>query len=377
MMFICKQVLTSEGWKENQLIRIANGQVAGIEDAPNQADVPVYPYRLIPGFIDVQVNGGGGVLFNQQCEAGALRKMMEAHRAFGTTALMPTLITDTTDVMVAAARAIKDARVEGVPGIIGVHFEGPWLSKARKGVHSENFIRLPSDQELAILNDDALGVVMVTLAPESTPVEMIKQLTAAGVHVFLGHSNATSEQVNAALEAGAVGFTHLYNAMSPMQSRAPGMVGVALANNNAYAGLIVDGFHVDAQCCKVAINAKGKERIMLVTDAMAVAGTSLCEVPFFDTKILREGNKLTTPQGTLAGSCLTMIEAVQNTVKWCGVSVEDAIAMASSTPAAMLGVSDQYGSIAVGQQADFMCVDDDLNIRHLWQQGKPIALSKE
>ncbi|WP_258807623.1 N-acetylglucosamine-6-phosphate deacetylase [Pseudidiomarina sp. CB1] len=369
-MFVCDYVLTPNGWAHNQLITLEHGRVKTLQDAPTAHDFPTYHGRLVPGFIDVQVNGGGGVLFNQERTPKALQHIMAAHLQHGTTGMLPTLITDSIEAMVDAAQAIKDAKQQGIPGIIGVHFEGPWLSVKRKGVHSEHYIREPSAAELEILTDPELGLVMVTLAPETAPVSVIQKLTAAGIKVFLGHSDASAEQVNQALDAGAVGFTHLYNAMSQLHSRAPGMVGVCLARD-AYAGIIVDGYHVDPQACQVAFRAKGKEQMMLVTDAMALAATDATEVPFFDTKIQRDGDKLTTPDGTLAGSCLTMIDAVRNTVNMCGVPLADAIAMASSTPAKMLGIAHEVGHIAPGQQANFMLLDEHLNIAQLWLLGEP------
>ena len=369
-MFVCENVLTPQGWRQNQQIAFTDGRLTVIEDAPAQHDLPVYQGWLVPGFIDVQVNGGGGVLFNQQRDAAGLAHIMRAHRAHGTTAMLPTLITDSFAAMADAATAIKAARAAGVTGIIGVHFEGPWLSTARKGVHSEQFIRPPTAEELALISDAELGVVMVTLAPETVGSEVIQQLTDAGIRVFLGHSDATAAQVNTALDAGAIGFTHLYNAMSPLQSRAPGMVGVALARD-CYAGLIVDGYHVDPQACQGAFRAKGREQMMLVTDAMALAATDVQQVPFFDTEIIRHGDKLTTPDGTLAGSCLTMVEAVRNTVQMCGVTLQDAAVMASTTPATMLGL-EHYGRLSVGCQADMVLLDNDLNLVQLWQQGEPL-----
>ncbi|MGQ4276851.1 N-acetylglucosamine-6-phosphate deacetylase [Pseudidiomarina sp. E22-M8] len=370
-MFVCEQVLTSQGWRQQQLIKVESGIITAIDDAPTNHGYTVYQGQLVPGFIDVQVNGGGGVLFNQEPNPAALQKIMEAHREHGTTAMLPTLITDSYDAMCDAAAAMKTAKQQGIPGIIGAHFEGPWLSTARKGVHSAQFIRPPSAEEIALLSDPELGTLMVTVAPENVSPAVITQLSDAGIKIFLGHSDATAEQVNAALDAGAIGFTHLYNAMSPLQSRAPGMVGVCLARD-CYAGLIVDGYHVDPQACQVAFRAKGKNQMMLVTDAMALAATNAHEVPFFDTRIVREGDKLTTPDGTLAGSCLTMIDAVRNTVRQCDVSLADAVQMASLTPARMLGLDHLLGSIDVGKQADFMLLDSELNIVQLWQQGTAI-----
>ncbi|RUO63086.1 N-acetylglucosamine-6-phosphate deacetylase [Pseudidiomarina insulisalsae] len=368
-MFVCDYVLTPKGWQHHQQVSVEHGRIVSVSDAPEDHQLPTYHGRLVPGFIDVQVNGGGGVLFNQQRSPKALRHIMAAHLEHGTTGMLPTLITDSIEAMTDAAQAIKDAKQQGVAGILGVHFEGPWLCSKRKGVHSEKYIREPSEEELALLTDPELGLVMVTLAPETASTTIISKLANAGIKVFLGHSDASAEQVNEALKAGAVGFTHLYNAMSQLHSRAPGMVGVCLASD-AYAGLIVDGFHVDPQACQVAFRAKGKGQMMLVTDAMALAATDATEVDFFDTKIRRKGNKLTTPDGTLAGSCLTMIEAVKNTVNLCDMPLADAIEMASLTPAKMLGIAHEVGSIAPGHQANFMLLDEHLNIAQLWLHGE-------
>lgn len=368
-MFVCDYVLTPQGWLHNQQITVEHGRIRAIQAAPTDHNLPTYHGRLVPGFIDVQVNGGGGVLFNQERTPKALQQIMAAHLKHGTTGMMPTLITDSIAAMIDAAQAIKDAKQQGIPGILGVHFEGPWLSVKRKGVHSEKYIREPSKEELDILTDPELGLVMVTLAPETAPISVIKKLSEAGIKVFLGHSDADASQVNAALDAGAVGFTHLYNAMSQLHSRAPGMVGVCLARD-AYAGIIVDGYHVDPQACQIAFRAKGKEQMMLVTDAMALAATDATEVPFFDTKIQRDGDKLTTPDGTLAGSCLTMLDAVKNTVKMCGIPLAEAVEMASTTPAKMLGIDHEVGSIAAGQQANFMLLDEHLHIAQLWLHGE-------
>jgi N-acetylglucosamine-6-phosphate deacetylase len=350
------------------LLSVAAGRIVGLDDYQGEREVTRVSGSLVPGFIDAQVNGGGGCLFNQHTNVAGLQTMMQAHMAYGTTAMMPTLITDSFAVMEQAAHAIIEAR-QLHPAIVGVHFEGPWISQAKKGIHSEGFIRPPTEQELTLLTDPRLGKVMVTVAPETVTPEIIRRLARAGVLVFLGHSNAQQAQVEEALAAGAMGFTHLYNAMSAMQSRAPGMVGVAL-NSNAYAGLIVDGYHVEPSCCAIAFKAKGIERVMLVTDAMGLAATNQTQAVFFDTVIHRHGDKLTTPEGTIAGSCLTMDRAVKNAVTRCGMSLQEAVIMATKTPATMLGLADDIGSIAVGKQANFIALDKDMNMTQLWFQGE-------
>lgn len=370
MKIHCQQLLTPQGWVNDQSVWVEQGLITQIESATSaesdyQCDI------LAPGFIDLQVNGGGGVLLNQHTTASAITHMFGAHQAFGTTAMLPTLITDSAETMARAAQAIVEARQTHSGSIVGVHFEGPWLSQARKGVHPSEHIRAPIDTELQILRNKALGRVMVTLAPETVSPETIRTLVEDDITVFLGHSQATAEQTQAAIDAGATGFTHLFNAMSPLQTREPGMVGVALQSSHCYAGLIVDGFHVDPLCCDIAFKCLGKERLCLVTDAMALAASDEIEMPFFDTTIRKTNNKLTTPDGTLAGSCLTMIDAVRNTVAQGNISVYDALTMASTTPAFAIGVADERGRLEEGMRADMVALDHQLNIQIVFQGGKP------
>ncbi|WP_100643453.1 N-acetylglucosamine-6-phosphate deacetylase [Alteromonas facilis] len=373
MKITCDRILMGSDWKTNQTITIDNEIITDISPTTADKDTSAIQVNtLIPGFIDIQVNGGGGVLFNQTPNAEALHQMFNAHQAYGTTAMLPTLITDCERVMQQAADAIAEVRSTHPTQFIGIHFEGPWLSQARKGVHPPEFIRSPSAAELAILKRQDLGLVMVTIAPEHVPTDIIKDMVESGIIVFLGHSAATYQQVQSALDAGASGFTHLFNAMSPLQSREPGMVGAALAHDGCTAGLIVDGYHVDPVCCQIAIKTMGIERIALVTDAMALAACEANEMPFFDTTIRKENGKLTTPDGTLAGSCLTMHDALLNAQRMCNVSLAQAAYMASTSPAKALGIEHLQGHIAVGCHANLVALDDALAITHVFQQGRPL-----
>ncbi|QHJ12614.1 N-acetylgalactosamine-6-phosphate deacetylase [Paraglaciecola mesophila] len=374
MQFKCERLLTSNGWLNNQTIHVEQGIIRSISTTASQdAHLDFIAGSLVPGFIDVQVNGGGGVLFNQAPSVAGLTKISQAHRKFGTTGLMPTLITDELPVMQNAAQVMADAISQRVEGILGVHFEGPHLSKPKKGVHDESFIRPISDEELALYLRQDLGKVIVTLAPENVSPDVIKHLSQSGVKVCLGHSNADADTVLKAIEAGADGFTHLFNAMSAMQSRAPGMVGVALNTPHTYAGLILDHYHIDPICSEIAMKIKGKERLMLVTDAMGLIGTDQDSFMFGSQKVTRVGNKLTTEDGTLAGSHLDMLSAVKNAVNDIQLPLEDAIAMASTTPAHYLGLQDTHGDIAPGKRADFVALDDELNITALCQSGQFIT----
>ena len=366
--FTVDRVLTDEGWQQNALISVESGKIAAIEPEP-QGQNSHFKGTLVPGLVDLQVNGGGGKLLNLSPSLQTIEQMVLAHRQFGTTAMLPTLITDQYPVMSDCANAVAEALVSGVAEVLGVHFEGPLLNQKKKGVHPEKFIRGISDKELALFCRKDLGKVLVTLAPDNVTPDVIKDLVGQGVHVCLGHSNASYEQTCAALEAGATGFTHIYNAMSALQSRAPGMVGAALINKSSFAGLVLDHYHVHPAASRLAIESKGIEKVFLVTDAMAHVGSDADELPYFDTVIRRQNNKLTTPDGTLAGSCLDMWQAVLNAHNDLGLSLQDAIQMASKTPASYLGLESFIGSIKTGNRADFILLDQALTIEKVFVAG--------
>ena len=376
--FSVKKVLVDGQWLSDQVISINDGRIESITSKQDSdGNVPHFDRVMLPGFIDLQVNGGGGRLFNAQPELETLRCMTDTHRRFGTTGMLPTLITDDISVMQKSADAIAEAVSVNLPGVLGVHFEGPHLQAAKKGVHPEHFIRSATDAELALFTRKDLGRVLVTLAPDNVPVDIIRDLTNQGVKVCLGHSNASFDQTVAAIEAGADGFTHLFNAMSPLTSREPGVVGAALSRQDTYTGLILDHQHVHPAVSELAVRIKGTERMFLVTDAMAHVGYEHNELPYFDTVITRNGYRLTTPDGTLAGSCLDMIQAVVFAVKDLGVSLADAVAMAASTPADYMGLGEQFGRVAQGAQADFILTDDDLNIDSVYVAGHELYSIQE
>ena len=374
-MKICvEKALTPNGIINNAEVTVQAGKIIAV--APTNSPDNIQPGILIPGFIDVQVNGGGGVLFNQSPDAASLDTLARAHLKYGTTSMLPTLITDGESAMLRAADAIAECIEARHPTIVGVHFEGPFLNTDKKGVHEASYIRHPKDSELAILTRQDIGRVVVTVAPDNVDCSFIQELTAEGVIVCLGHSNATIEQAQAAIAAGARGFTHLYNAMSALQSRAPGMVGAAFADANAYCGLIVDHHHVHPGSATIAIKIKGANRIMLVTDAMAHVGTDATSLNFFNTVIERHGNKLITPEGTLAGSCLDMHQAMLNCHRDLGISLAETVKMASQTPAEFLSLGNTTGSIAAGQNANFILLDEQLNINNIWLHGQPVQTAQ-
>lgn len=354
-----------------QVLTLDDGCIIAIDDNIAHCDVRI-SNLLAPGFIDLQVNGGGGVLFNSDTSLAGLKQMLVAHNQYGTTAMLPTLITDKVDVMLEAANAVAEAILNKTQGIIGIHFEGPHLSIAKKGAHSAEFIRPISEQEWQILSRRDLGVIIVTLAPEQVLASDIRRMIKLGIKVCLGHTNATFAQAQQALEAGADGFTHLFNAMSPLQGREPGVVGSALLNDQASCGLIADGHHVDFNTCQLAIKTKPKGKLFLVTDAMPPVGTKQNSFTFFDRTVTLSNGKLTSSTGELAGSVLGMVTAVRNIVKHTDTSLSEALKMASLYPAIYIGQEQIVGSIKVGQRANFVELDDELNLVSTWMTGNKV-----
>ena len=359
-------VLIDDEIVEHQTIKVVNGVVIDIFESLTDKDE--LQGLLVPGFIDVQVNGGGGKLFNNAPTIKTLKTLAAAHQQFGTTGLLPTLITDSVAQMSAAADAIAQAIAEHTPSIMGIHFEGPHLSTAKRGVHSRQFIRELSAVENRIYQRKDIGAVVVTVAPENISPSGIRDLVSEGIQVCLGHSNATYEQTMSALEAGATGFTHLYNAMSAMTSREPGMVGAALHSCDTYSGLIADNIHVHPGSMAVAINAS--TQVMLVTDAMSLVGTEQGSFEFFGETIHRQLDTLRDAEGRLAGSMLDMNTAVKNISAIDGVSLINAVTMASKNPANFLKLGHKYGSIKQGHFASLVLLDNTDEVSHTWVDGK-------
>ena len=315
---------------------------------------------LVPGYIDVQVNGGGGVLFNDQPTLEGVRTIADAHRAHGTTAMMPTLISDHLDVVKSGIQAVDQAIQAGHDDILGIHIEGPFLCPEKCGIHDPGKFLVLNDEAVEVLSSLKSGKTLVTLAPEMNDVKYVKALVERGVIVALGHTNARYEEAKAALDAGATGFTHLYNAMSAMQSRAPGVVGAAMENQTGYASLIVDGRHVTPLMLKLALKARPHDRFMLITDAMPNAGTDMDHFILQGRKIFVADGECRDEQGVFAGASLTMDEAVQNSVTMLDLDLAEAVRMASTYPAHFLGLEQHYGQIAPGYKAHLV----RLNARH-------------
>jgi N-acetylglucosamine-6-phosphate deacetylase len=325
---------------------------------------------LAPGFIDVQVNGGGDVLFNDSPAPEAIAAIAAAHRRFGTTTLLPTLISDTPAKM-RTALAAADAAARTHPGILGIHLEGPFLSPGKPGVHDPAMLRVPDAADTDLIAAPCAGVTLVTLAPEQVPAGFIARLAAAGVRVSLGHSMATYAETRAALAEGLTGFTHLFNAMRPLEAREPGPIAAALESPGAWFGMIVDGHHVAPAMLRLAL--RGQARPMLVTDAMPPVGGRRPEFALYGRRIRMEAGRCTAPDGRLAGAALGMADAVRNAMRLLGVPLMAALRYASAEPAAFLGLGDRLGHIAPGYRADLVAFDPlDIATHQTWVAGRPL-----
>jgi len=364
-------------WHDDSAILIKNDRIdriVEIEEVPRDCRREDYDGQLIaPGFVDLQVNGGGGVRFGDETSAEAIRAITAAHACFGTTKLLPTLITDTPEVTTRALEGGREARAKGIPGFLGLHLEGPHLSLERKGAHNPSFIRPMADADLKLIcaYRRENGFILTTVAPENVTTEQVSALANEGVVVSIGHSNASAATVATYFDAGASMVTHLFNAMSPLGNRQPGVVGAALDDGRVHAGLIADGIHVDPTTIRVALRAKlSPGQIFLVTDAMQTIGTSLKSFELNGRVIHRSAGSLTLDDDTLAGADIDMLASIRLIHSVVGLPLETAISMATSAPAKAAGVGGYLGSLRPDYVADFVVLSRELNHVDTWIDGK-------
>lgn len=370
---LADRVFDGYRWHAEAAVLVRDGRIVGLgswgEVSPDwpRTRLPAGAF-LAPGFIDLQANGGGGVLLNDQPTADSMRAIARAHRRYGTTACLPTLITDTREKLqtaIAAARSIG-----GRDGVLGLHLEGPFISPRRPGVHPSDRIAKPRAGNLEELCELAgAGKSLVTLAPECVPAGFVRTLAFSGVRISIGHSEASAAVVMQAISDGATGVTHLFNAMPPLSARDPGIIGAALAEPRLTASLILDGIHVDPVLVRAAFAAKGSDRIALVTDAMPTVGTSLDHFDLLGRTIKLVNGRLTTEEGTLAGAHLDMASAVRNAVRLAQLPLEDALRAASLTPARFLGLGDERGALIPGARADLVALSRELKVVATWVDG--------
>ena len=369
------RVLGDEGLVDGLGVLVESGRIVDIVADSDPRCRAAQPYDLqgqllLPGFIDSQVNGGGGVLFNDAPGPETIRAIGRAHRKFGTTGFLPTLISADLDVVARAIAAVQRAIQEGVPGVLGIHIEGPFLNVARKGVHDPAKLRELDTSAIGLLTSLRGGKTLVTLAPEMTTPQIIQKLAKAGVVVSAGHTNATFAEIGTALHHGLTGFTHLFNAMSQLTGREPGVVGAALDDLNSWCGIIADGEHTDPVVLRIALRCKPHSRFMLVTDAMPSVGTNQTSFDLQGRKITVSGLVCLDEDGRLAGSNIDMASCVRNAMQLLHLPLPEAVRMASRYPAEFLGLAHDTGRIRAGYRANLVLADENLNVLETWIDGR-------
>lgn len=366
------RLFDGKAWHDHAEIAVVNGHFVAAADVPSGAEVvDADGLVVLPGFIDLQVNGGGGINFNDAPSLKTIERICVAHAHFGTTALLPTLITDRRETRTEAIAAGKAARAANVPGFLGLHLEGPHLSATKRGVHAAAYVRPMEDADIKELIGALAGVgtTMLTVAPESTPIDAVRRLAAAGGVISLGHTDCDYETALAYVAAGASTATHLFNAMSPLGHRTPGMVGAVLESGIS-AGLIADGIHVHPAAARIALRAKrGPGRIFLVTDAMLTIGTDLPDFELNGRTIFRRDGRLALADGTLAGADIDMLSSVRYAAEHFDIGLDEAIRMATVYPAEAMRVGHRKGRVAPGFDADFLLLTPDLDLRSTWIGG--------
>ena len=370
-------VFDGEATRGGTSIVVAEGSIEAVcrdDEVPDGTDRARLDGGLLaPGFVDVQVNGGGGVLLNEGPTVAGIRAICEAHRRYGSTAMLPTVITDEPAITLAAIDAVGEAMRQGVPGCIGIHVEGPFIARSRKGAHDPALIRTMEEADLASLASAAVRPLLLTVAPESVSNDQIGRLAAAGIIVSLGHSDADFATAHAAFDAGARCGTHLFNAMSQFGHREPGLVGAVLERGDVWCSVIADGHHVHPAAIAAALRAKrGEGRVMAITDAMPTVGVAADSFGLNGRRVTRRDGRLTLEDGTLAGSDLTMIGAVRCLRDGVGIPMEEALRMASLYPARFLG-DPSRGRIVPGARADLVWIDGDDQLARVWVDGRPYA----
>jgi len=375
------RVFTGDVMLEGRGVLVSDGRVEALppaDAAPEDAEIVRLPGHAIvaPGFLDLQVNGAGGILFNDAPTGRTAESIAAAVRPLGVTGVLPTLITDDRETFKRAVAAAEEAASDS--GVLGVHLEGPFISVERKGVHNAAHIRAPDEDDVALVTAlarrlETLGRrVVLTLAPETVDDATIARFADAGVVVSIGHTAASFERTEEALAQGARGFTHLSNAMPPILNRAPGPVAAALASRDAWCGLIADGVHVHPGLMRVMVAAKAPGKLFLVTDAMPPVGTDARTFGLRGTTIYRRDGRLITADGTLAGADIDMAGAVRNAVRLLDLPLTEALRMASLYPATFLGLDDRHGRVAPGRSADFAVIDDEVAVLETWSAGRVV-----
>ena len=377
-IFTGARIFDGERFHDERALIVKDGRVEAIvgrNDLPEGEVVTLDGGVLSAGFIDAQVNGGGGRMLNDEPSSDSMYMIADGHRPYGTTALLPTLITDTAEATAAAIEAAKVA-VKTNRGVAGLHLEGPHLAPARKGAHLAELMRPVEDKDVKafIAAREAIGTLLVTIAAEQVTVSQVRELSEAGVIVSIGHSDSTSEAAEARFDAGARGVTHLFNAMSQLAHRAPGLVGAAIDHPAVWCGIIADGHHVDPKALRTALRAKrGEGKLFFVTDAMSLVGSEKDTFTLNGRTVRRERggfcSKLVLSDGTLAGSDVDMASTIRYGVTYLDLTLAEALRMATLYPARFLRLADR-GHLSPGARADLVHFTDTIDVKAIWLSGE-------
>lgn len=371
------RLFDGEAWHENHAVLVKGENIVALcpaNDIP--ANIPITDLgdaTLAPGLIDIQVNGGGGELFNNRPDPETVAKIAMAHRRFGTTGIMPTIISDTPAVQQAAASAVATARARGELGVLGLHIEGPCFAPAKRGTHKASMIRTLQQSDLDWLCQLQAFPVILTLAPEHAEPGQIAALTESGLILCAGHTEADIDCIKRAIAAGLRGFTHLFNAMSPLTARSPGAIGAALEDTETWAGIIADGHHVHPANIKLAQRCKPRGKLLLVSDAMATVGAQNDSFELYGERIQACEGRLVNAEGKLSGSAIALIDAVQIAHRQAGIALDECLRMASLYPATFLQLEQQLGRLRAGYRADIISFDSDFNVGNTWVAGVAAA----
>ena len=358
---------------DNKALLIDGENIIGIvakNDIPNNIKIQQLNGGILsPGFIDLQVNGGGGKLFNNSSDKESLDEIIKAHQHFGTTSIMPTVISDSLNVLQRCTSTISN-EINNNKSLLGVHIEGPFFNVKYRGVHQKQYINTINNDYLNLFESLQGFPVMLTLAPECISIKQLKHLKSLGFKILAGHTDASYDQLEEAIKYGLDGFTHLFNAMGQISAREPGVVGSALNFNNTAASIIVDLHHVHPSLIEMSYKQKPKGKLFFVSDSMATINHGEPSFELYDEVVSESNGRLINSEGKLAGSSITQIDAIKNAYTSCNITLSDAIAMATSYPAEYLGVDDYLGSLKANYRADLAHFDIDFNVKNVWVAGK-------
>ena len=369
------KLFTGENFLENKALLIEDKYIAGIvgkANIPKNFEIQKLNGGILsPGFIDLQVNGGGGKLFNNSPDKESLNTIIEAHQYFGSTSIMPTVISDSLNILQKCTETISN-EINNNHSLLGVHIEGPFFNAKYRGVHQKKYINTINASYLSLFEKLDEFPVMITLAPECISIKQLKYLKSLGFKILAGHTDASYDQLEEAIKYGLDGFTHLFNAMGQISAREPSVVGSAFDFDETSASIIVDLHHVHPSLINLSFKQKPKGKLFFVSDSMATINHGEPSFELYDEMVSESNGRIINSEGKLAGSSITQIDAIKNAYQKCNIPLESAIAMATLYPAQYLGVSHYIGQLKKGHRADLAHFDSSFKVRNVWLSGKKI-----